>query len=73
MRGWFKPWRLLHAAVAAFWTLLLWDTLWAVAIHGDLPRSASQSGHYDTSFVLFVVTLCAATVASALRGLWNDS
>lgn len=60
-------WRLIHWFVAGQWGALLVAMLIGLYRFGDLPRSTDTTGHFETSFVLWMAVLLATTVASSVR------
>lgn len=65
-------WRILHAVVAVHWTLMLAFTLIEVIDTGELSRVPDVADRFSTGTVLYFVTLCIATGASAARGFWQE-
>lgn len=65
-------WRALHTAVVIHWASLLIASVAEVFRHGDMPRPAALTGHFETSFVLYMTAALLLTVVSALRALWRE-
>lgn len=61
-------WRLIHFYVALSWASLLAAAGVEIFQQGEMARKAVTAGHYETSFVMWMTSLLALTVASATRG-----
>jgi hypothetical protein len=65
-------WRVLHCVAAVQWGWFLAVLLIEIFAEGNLQRNAVEAGHYDTSLVLWMIVILAASLASAIRGLWLE-
>jgi len=66
-------WRIVHAVTFIHWTILLATAVYTVAENGDMPKSANPGGHFETSFVLYLIAVLICTSASGLRACWLET